>query len=224
MTNDNYKQSKRIVDANGIGYDMHNFDERISVERAEEFADLCKRAFSEHLERNVRMGPCFMTKEKWIEHSKGCIGQFIEDNGNIIAFWLTHLKYDRKEAYGKILAIDPAYKGKHLGLTLALERKAYLKELGMNVYLTDTSLKAPHVVKFHKSYGCKAVGMASWPNTNYYTVLLRLALRPEYEISDFKANFKFLLSKIKCRMLLNEDGSRTSISKLYIRIRELVSI
>lgn len=97
--------------------------------------------------------------------------------------------------------------------------------MGMNVFYTDTSLKAPHVVKFHRSYGCKVVGMTSWSNTNYYTVLLRLALHPEYEVSDRKAKLMFILSKFKCKLMLNEDGSRTFMGKifyLFIKIKKLI--
>lgn len=86
--------------------------------------------------------------------------------------------------------------------------------MGMNVFNTDTSMKAPHVIKFHKSNGCKAVGMVSWPNTNYYSVLLRLALNPEYEISDEEAERRFKRSAKLCKLRFNEDGSRTIIGKL----------
>lgn len=85
----------------------------------------------------------------------------------------------------------------------------------MNVFHTDTSMNAPHVVKFHKSYGCKAVGMTSWPNTNYYTVLLRMALRPEFEITDEEAERRFKRSSFKCKLLLNENGSKTFLGKIH---------
>lgn len=202
-----------------MGITIKNCDEEIFAKRAEEFADLCRSSFSEHANRDVRMGPCYMTVDKWKETSKGCLGQYIENDGKIIAFWLAKPNYDKKETYGKILAVDPSHKGKHLGLSLSLSLANYLRELGMNVFITDTSLKAPHVVKFHKSYGCKAVGVTSWSNTNYYTVILRLALRPEYEISDFRARMKYIVSMVKCLLLLNEDGSKTTFAKFYERIR-----
>lgn len=199
-------------------YAIQNCDEKFFVERAEEFADLCRRSFSEHANRDVRMGPCYMTAEKWIGESTGCLGQYIEVDGHIIAFWLARPNYDKKETYGRILAVDPDYKGLHLGYSLSLSLAKYLKELGMNVFYTDTSLKAPHVVRFHKSYGCKAVGVKSWSNTNYYSVVFRLALRPDYEISDFRAKLQYVLSKIKCHLTLKEDGSYTTLAKLYRRI------
>ncbi|MDE7089774.1 MAG: GNAT family N-acetyltransferase [Prevotella sp.] len=198
-----------------MGYVIRNCDEQTFIARADDFSKLCRQAFAEHIDRNVKMGPCYMTSDKWIELSRGCIGQYIEDDGGVIAFWLVYPDYKKKETYGKILAVAPEHKGNHLGLSLSRALANYLRELGMNVFMTDTSLKAPHVVKFHKSYGCKAIGMTSWPNTNYYSVILRLALTPECEISDREANKRFRISRFKCKMLLKEDGSATLFGKIY---------
>lgn len=214
MTIDDNFISDRIIDAQNTHYIISSCDEKTFIERAEEFSRLCRQAFAEHAERNVKMGPCYMTSDKWIELSRGCIGQYVEDSNNIIAFWLAYPNYKKKETYGKILAVDPKHKGKHLGISLAHSRSDYLRKLGMNIFITDTSLKAPHVVKFHKSYGCKAVGVTSWSNTNYYTVILRLALRQNYEISDTWAYLRFMISKYKCKMLLREDGSATLLGKI----------
>lgn len=214
MSTEGDSKSEHLSEKVDIGHNIHNCDEKEFIDRADEFTRLCRLSFAEHANRNVKMGPCYMITEKWIALSKGCIGQYIEDQGRIIAFWIAHPDYAKKETYGRILAVDPEHKGKHLGLSLSLSRANYLREQGMNVFMTDTSLKAPHVVKFHKNYGCKAVGMTSWPNTNYYTVILRLALTPEYEISDKEARRRFFISKIKCKMLLKEDGSVTLFGRL----------
>lgn len=220
IENDNLTTDKKVKIDN-VPYKINDCDQSFFVERANEFAQLCRDAFAEHKEKNVNMGPCYMTAEKWVEHSKDCIGQYVEKNGRIIAFWMARANFNTKEAYGRILAVAPSYKGMHLGLQLTRSRSEYLRRIGMHVYITDTSLKAPHVVKFHKSYGSKAVGMTSWPNTNYYTVILRLALFPEYEISDKEARRRFFLSKIKCMMLLREDGSSTLFGKFYNSMAKL---
>ena len=215
MTTFDIVKSDRIIDSNCKEYEIKNCDEKFFIEHAEEFSELCKAAFAEHDKRDVKMGPCYMTSEKWTEHSRGCIGQYVEKGNRIIGFWLAFPDYKKKETYGRILAIAPEYKGMHLGLSLSLARATFLSDLGMNVFKTDTSIKAPHVVKFHKSYGAKPIGMTSWPNTNYYTVILRLALNPKFEISDYEAKIRFNLSKIKCKLLLKEDGSRTFLGKIY---------
>lgn len=223
MITDSNINDSRIDNGFDKQYVICNCDEKIFLARAEEFSELCRQSFAEHLEKNVKMGPGYMTVDKWIEISNGCIGQYIEDTGRIIAFWLVHPDFEKKEAYGKILAVDPEYKGNHLGLNLSHSISNYLRELNLNVFWTDTSLKAPHVVKFHKRYGCKAVGMTSWSNTNYYTVLLRLALTPESEISDHAAKRRFFFSKIKCKALLQEDGTSTLIYKILYPVINLCS-
>lgn len=213
----------------GINYEICqnlkicNCDERIFIDRAEEFTALCRRSFAEHLDKNIKMGPAYMTEEKWTEISNGSIGQYIICFGRIIAFWLAKPDFDKKETFGKILAVDPQFKGNHIGLTLSQSRAEYLRELGMNVFCTNTSIKAEHVVRFHQRYGCKAVGMASWSNTNYYSVILRLALNPEYEISDLEAKRRFIISKIKCMTLLKEDGTSTLLSKILHQVFSIYS-
>lgn len=184
-------------------------DEAFLCEHAEEFALLCREAFSEHAARGVCMGPNTMTAEKFVDWAKGCVAECLFLQGKLVGFWMARLDEKKKIAHGRILAIAPEMKGQHLGTRLSLSRARALRERGMNVFITDTSLKAPHVVAFHKSYGCKAVGMASWSNTNYYTVILRKALSPEFEISDEEAERRFRRSAWWCKLRLNEDGSRT---------------
>lgn len=196
-------------------YKIIDADENYLMQHAEGFALLCVKAFAEHADRNVKMGPCYMTPEKWKTWAAGCIGQCLMIENEMVAFWLARPNYQTKEVEVKILAVDPSYKGRRLGHLLVESCTSKFRDMGMNVYNTDTSLNAPHVVKFHKSYGCKAVGMTSWPNTNYYTVILRMALRPEYEISDEEAERRFKRSAFKCKLMLNEDGSRTVLGKIH---------
>lgn len=200
------------------GYNIVNCDETFLMGHADEFSALCVRAFAEHKNRNVNMGPCAMTPEKWRRWAVDCIGVCMMADDKIVAFWLARPDYKTKEVDGRILAVDPEYKGRHLGKTLSLSFMSILRSMGMNVFNTDTSMKTPHVVKFHKNYGCKAVGLASWSNTNYYSVLLRLALNPEFEISDEEAERRFKRSARLCKLIFNEDGSRTMVGKLHFHL------
>lgn len=202
-----------------MNYTITTCDETFFLEHASEFTDLCVRAFAEHLEHDVQMGPCFMTETKWMEWAKGCVGQCIFDKNTLVAFWMVRPNYQKKEADGRILAVSPEYKGMHLGQTLTYSLLRYLRELGMNVFVTDTSMKAPHVVKFHKSYGCKAVGLTSWPNTNYYSVLLRKGLRPEFEITEKEAARMFKRSAIWCKLMLKENGCETFLKKMLKKLK-----
>lgn len=179
-------------------------------EHAEELACLCRDAFAEHASRGVNMGPNTMTAEKFCDWAKGCVAECLFAGEKLVGFWMARLDEKKKVAHGRILAVSPEMKGKHLGTSLSLSRARALRERGMNVFITDTSLKAPHVVAFHKSYGCKAVGMASWANTNYYTVILRKALAPEFEISDEEAEKRFRRSAFWCKLRLNENGTKTA--------------
>lgn len=200
-------------------YEITTCDERFFLEHAKEFTDLCVRAFAEHLKNNVRMGPCFMTIDKWLEWSKNCVGQCVFDKKCLIAFWMVRPNYQSKVADGRILAVSPEYKGQHIGQTLTFSLIDYLKKIGMNVFVTDTSKNAPHVIKFHKSYGCKVVGLTSWPNTNYYSVLLRLGLQPEFDISDEEANRRFKRSSFWCKLMLKEDGRETLLKKILKKLK-----
>ena len=185
-------------------------DEVFLREHAEEFAVLCREAFAEHASRGVNMGPNTMTAEKFCDWAKGCVAECLFAGEKLVGFWMARLDEKKKIAHGRILAVAPGMKGRHLGTSLSLSRARALREKGINVFITDTSLKAPHVVAFHKSYGCKAVGMASWSNTNYYTVILRKALSPEFEISDEEAEKRFRRSAFWCKLRLNEDGTKTA--------------
>lgn len=190
-------------------FEMRFCDEAFLREHAEELSALCREAFAEHAARGVNMGPNTMTAEKFCDWAKGCVAECLFEGERIVGFWMARLDERKKIAHGRILAVAPEMKGRHLGTSLSLSLARALRERGMNVFITDTSLKAPHVVAFHKSYGCKAVGMASWPNTNYYTVILRKALAPEFEISDEEAERRFLRSAFWCKLRLREDGART---------------
>ena len=191
------------------GFETRFCGEDFLREHAEEFAKLCRDAFAEHASRGVNMAPNTMTAEKFLDWAKGCVAECLFLGGKIVGFWMARLDEKEKVAHGRILAVAPEMKGQHLGKRLSLSRARALHERGMNVFITDTSLKAPHVVAFHKSYGCKAVGMTSWANTNYYTVILRMALSPEFEISDEEAEKRFRCSAFWCKLRLREDGSRT---------------
>lgn len=191
-------------------YEIKICDEEFLVNRAQEFSDLCVKAFEEHKDRDIQMPPCSMTPSKWLECIKGCICFYIEDNNTIIAFKLVCPNHNTKIAEGRISAIAPQYKGQHFGYRLSTVCMEKLQEMGMNIYVTGTSIKATHVIAFHKSYGCKVVGMASWPKANYYSVCFQRALRPEFEISDEEAERRFKRSAWLCKLRYNEDGSRTA--------------
>lgn len=75
-----------FLDAYGIGivypkvlylqnmkYEIKICDEEFLVNRAQEFSDLCVKAFEEHKDRDIQMPPCSMTPSKWLECIKGCI-------------------------------------------------------------------------------------------------------------------------------------------------------
>lgn len=196
------------------GFEIRFCDEVFLREHAEELAGLCRAAFAEHATRGVNMAPNTMTAEKFCDWSKGCVAECLFAGGKLVGFWMARLDAKKRIARGRILAVAPEMKGKHLGTALSFSRTRALRERGMNVFITDTSLNAPHVVAFHKSYGCKAVGMASWSNTNYYTVILRKALSPEFEISDEEAEKRFRRSEFWCKLRLNEDGTKTVFGRV----------
>lgn len=204
---------KIITEKFDDGFEIKFCDEKFLTDNAEEFAALCRAAFAEHAARGVNMGPNTMTAEKFRDWANGCIGARMLFEGKMVAFWTARLDERKKIVHGRILAVAPEMKGKHIGTRLSLSRARALREMGMHVFIKDTSLKAPHVVAFHKSYGCKAVGVTSWQNTNYYSVILRMALSPEYEISDEEAARRYRRSEIWCKLRLREDGSKTVFGK-----------
>lgn len=99
-------------------YKIINCDENYLIQHADDFSLLCINSFAEHLHHNVMMGPCYMTSEKWKTWAKGCIGVCMIKDSKIIAFWLAKPNYQTKEVNGRILAVDPDYKGQHIGQTL----------------------------------------------------------------------------------------------------------
>lgn len=94
---------------------IRDCDEAYLMEHADEFSDLCVRAFAEHAERGVKFAACDMTPEKWKKRVAGCICLYIVKENKIIAFWLVRPNYNTKEVSGFTLAVDPEYKRQHFG-------------------------------------------------------------------------------------------------------------
>lgn len=205
-----------------LPYTLHKCNEHFLTKHADELSALCRSAFHEHDLNGINFGPITMTKERFAQRTKGNIGMYAVLDGQIIAFWNARPDYDKKIVFGDILAVSPFFKGMHIGTHLTKQLAAWLSECGFNLFITDTSLKAPNVVKFHKSYGCKAIGMKHFNGRNYYSVILRLALKPEYEISDMKASAMYFISGIVCKSLVRENGEKTVLSQVFDKFKNII--
>jgi GNAT superfamily N-acetyltransferase len=69
-------------------------------------------------------------------------------------------------------AVAPAAQGAGIGTLLleTVERRA--AEMGAGELACDTATPAKHLVRMYRRRGYRRVAYASWPNTNYYSVIL----------------------------------------------------
>ena len=102
-------------------------DDRFVIERAEEFAEFCREAFREHLENNVRMGPCFMTAEKMREWARGRVVFCAYDGDKLLGFSLLEINENAnpKSAYVKLTVISSEMQGKGIGSELNSSMEKY---------------------------------------------------------------------------------------------------
>ncbi|MCR5183154.1 MAG: GNAT family N-acetyltransferase [Opitutales bacterium] len=191
-------------------------DENFILEHAEEIASLSRDAYREHLEKNINFAATKRTADDIRRIGKGAFLSYAVEGDKIVGCVVFHINREKKTAHGENYAVSPAFKGQKIGMRLAESLCRFLAEEGIDVYKLDTSTKTPHVINFHKKYGCKIVGMASWPNTNYYSVILRKAINPHFEITDEEADARLKKSEYWCKKCFKEDGSRTLVGGVFL--------
>ena len=65
--------------------------------------------------------------------------------------------------------------------------------------------------------------MVSYAGTNYYSIVFRKALSPEYEIGEKRLAATFFLSKTFCKICYREDGTKTFVGQFFAFPRRVVS-
>lgn len=127
---------------------------------------------------------------------------------------------DDNTAYECITAIKPQYKSSGIGTLLYNIRKNYLKKIGINSLISDTSVKAEASVKWHlNKCCCKKIGYISFPSTNYYSYILCEDFTPPHLLKRLNRKIHYIYSVIKCHILWKENGKQTFINKLICIVK-----
>lgn len=205
-----------------IKYNIFSCDDTYLSKHTDELVELCHKSFKEHSDKGLSMMPCSITKEKFQSRLKGSLGMCVKLEDKIIGFWFGKPKDGTKVFIGDILAIDPEFKGRHIGQALSLLWISFLKHKGFSVFRTDTSMKSLKAVTFHKSYGCRAVEMRHFNGCNYRSVILEKALIPEKEISAFEANRRYFFSSLNCKFKWNANGEPSFIRQMLAHLKSLI--
>lgn len=198
--------------------------EKFIFDHAEELAALSREAYHEHLMKNIKFAATQRTAADICRIGKNAFLACALEGNEIVGCVLFYINRKNNTAHGENFAVKSSLKGQKIGSRLAELVCSFLAENKVDIYQFDTSSKTPNVINFHKKYGSKVVGMVSWPNTNYYSVILRKAINPNFEISDLEAEKMFRRSEFWCKKCFNENGSRTMIGGGVYLMKRLLSI
>lgn len=115
-------------------------------------------------------------------------------------------------------AVRPDYKGKGIGSLLMSRLIQYAKENDCDYVLATTAKKAKGAIAFHKKNGFQIIRSSSFPDTDYYSVVMRKQLQFKTK-ADRKWNnplfckLHYLNSSIRMSVMKKADGSYSSFGK-----------
>lgn len=179
-----------------------------------------KEAFQQHLENGIKYEISTFSLE---EFEKDMCGSTIfvatdREKKKLIGYTAYILK---KDEYGDLYAVIrhtsvlEEYKGLGIGSSMIDYCYKEFVNQGVSYTLCSTSVKASRVINFHLKNGSKIVGLASYPNTQYYSYVFRkqLTYSPQWSSPIF-CKYVFIKSAIRTLILRNRDGSKTWIARL----------
>lgn len=186
---------------------------------------LIKTAFQERKEAGLNYVCLSMTIHEFMEELNNSIPYVAIDREANVVCGCTILKIQNNKKgllYGLEMhtSVDPKYKNRGIGSMLINAIKAKAIEMKCAYLYCSTAISAKSAIRVHLKNGYKIVGMASYPQTNYYSYRFRLALSPLPNDNFICRKFIFIKSALRTLLLYNADGSNRRIYYLLKRIKE----
>ncbi len=184
---------------------------------------LIKTAFEEREKENLHY-PCmdFTLEEYASEMSNHQVFVAIDpDNDNpLIGVTSVVLKSENSHIYAleHHSAVRPGYKGKGIGSMLMSQLIDYSRSNNCDYILATTAKKAAGAIAFHRKNGFQIIRSASYPDTGYYSVVMRkqLKVKTKYDrkwVNPLYCKLHYLNSTIRMHMMKNADGSYSLFGK-----------
>ena len=186
--------------------------------------DLIKAAFIEREEENLHY-PCmdFTLDEYSSEMSSHQVFVAVDQtNGqnNLVGLTSVELKTENTHKYAleHHSAVSPNVKGQGIGSLLMSRLVGYARNNDCEYILATTAERAARAIAFHKKTGFLIIRSASYPDTGYYSVVMRKQLQFKSRADRKWANpvfckFHYLNSSIRMHVMKNADGTYSSFGR-----------
>lgn len=193
--------------------------EALSFDEWTEMTLITRLAFDEHAQNGLNMLPCNATYETMQRMLQGCQVFLIKSNEQLVAFNAGRLMNDgdKKYLYRAITSVHPNFKRRGLGKMAHNLFETWARENGCSYLVTDTSCKAHSSHAYHKAMGFEDWQYASWPNTNYYTVILKKDLT-DNPPSKFQKRITLIKSYICVHLKWDCNGKERLIYRIWRKL------
>jgi GNAT superfamily N-acetyltransferase len=123
-------------------------------------------------------------------------------------------------------AVAPSAQGAGIGTLLleTVERRA--TEMGVSELACDTATRAKHLVRMYRRRGYRCVACISWPNTNYYSIILSksVGVRPRTQPAAARLleRVRFYCSMMTTMGVRRADGKARWWARVLKRLKSSV--
>lgn len=189
----------------------------IPKERYKELLTLIHGSFESHQKKGIYF-TCSQYTLKDLEEKVLSETYFIALSKDDQILGITAIKEYDNYAYAIITAISPSCKHMGIGSLLYSLRKKYLLANNKHYVLSDTAVNAVDSVKWHlKKCGCRKVGYASFPSTNYYSYIFREDIISPNFLTLVRLKIHYFASFVKCRLFWHANGKETFLKRTLFR-------
>lgn len=174
-------------------------------------AVILHKAFEERVKQGIIMSPSKMNAADFKEKGDARIVLVAIIDNKLAGTAMTQLRVDQDGipyGYEEFKGVLPVYKRKGIGSILEDNLQKIAIDSGMSYLISTTAVRARSSIKFHQSKGFFKWCLVSYPDTGYYSVVLRKQLRHDKKWDNILyRKFHYLLSF--CQTVLNKrrDGN-----------------
>ena len=194
----------------------------------EEITQLLNRAFAELKEQKLDYAAASQTPEVTKARIDGGSCVLARVSGQLVGTMSYHIchnegtgKWYEDDTYISFsqMAIDPDYRNNGVMMEMMKYLMIHvLRDKEIKSTISDTSMKADHLVKTYVKTGMQIVDVISWPGTNYYSYVFRRALR-DNRYPDELCRRRVRQAYVKCVLKYTRYGKKRFWYKVYSRIR-----
>ena len=190
----------------------------------QDLADLLHQAFEERVQQGLHFTCSYLTAAELESSSKGSIVMMAcdRDSGQLLGTGSMKIEGEGEDrhAYQFNLAVRPGLKRNGISTQLHKARIEIAKSQNCAYILSDTAIGATSSVKWHLKNGFRIIGLHSFYETNYYSYMFRMQLKPHPLWSNpLFCKIHYWLSALKCRATFTANGDSRYLMSLYIKMR-----